>query len=887
MKKRIILGMFIMVCLLCIGVKAKVDPKDYEKEMIEKWCWSDAKDAPVSQTFSEFAERYEAATTDWVSASDGVEEIAPKSCNIISEDSISCTYESTKTKGNYRLLVSADNNKMQTVTPNGKNMSFTITGEPGMQVSMFVYPNGNASTTNCSSCDKKVTCYEKGVKNDSDPSNLSNEDIERNALFAIDFSLPTSKTNDFYNNNICKDLRKKYKNTKNAKYAELFVPECYDKDEIDILTNYQDIQEAISALEEYINNKSEASDKKDDKAKELYCQFDKDKNITKSGKSKNSEIKSYKRVEFYQEDNPWYSVTCTEDMTIEYDKPKSTYAGGGFKYTVKLTSTETCKIKQIRKPVKPPICRPSFYFSDTGGQFGGPNEDYISCIEDCDGGLYGKSCSDKCYQKVYENDSSVETISFIENNANDSKIKNVLFYPGEGEDTWCYTQASVPAGRSSSPNRNNYHWEVCPSKATIAKAGQTVTVHARTGNKFNSNQMGPGRIRANNQGEVYGCVYGWQSNPCTGALKCKNKCSIKSVETKAQQLQSLKKQEAERDSAKRELLKKYKNCKESPKDSGNFTCDPINTTQTAVKNAKITRTVKNIGNPVANDSGIVSFTGTKAPDIYPYLNGEAANAYYINFPKAYISLINGSIEYNLQDKQKSNKSIFGGYLFYTDVNTTAAESNDIRYFPYNADLYNLSSKAIKTENVSLGKNDIYNGRTIDWNIKTQINDFGSNKQWKINVNCYYGADISVCKDPPCECQGDKCRDIAGLPYIYRTVNLKDMFPDDRTPGYNWTNAAYINTIKGYDINPEALTASIEDKKYGIYCGDDEEDNCSYVTLKLSKDGLLKAKDEKNDYTDFIGSYSNSINGVSFFTSAYLNGNASRHVQKVDNNNRTN
>ena len=99
-------------------------------------------------------------------------------------------------------------------------------------------------------------------------------------------------------------------------------------------------------------------------------------------------------------------VTCEEAVEVEYGPPVASKAGMCFEYKVRVTSRTSCNMSKA--PEKVPsdcsYCNPSPQCVSANGAVwlqGGPNEEFDACVRACDGGKYTKSCSNKCYKKVY------------------------------------------------------------------------------------------------------------------------------------------------------------------------------------------------------------------------------------------------------------------------------------------------------------------------------------------------------------------------------------------------------------------------------------------------------------------------------------------------------
>ena len=97
--------------------------------------------------------------------------------------------------------------------------------------------------------------------------------------------------------------------------------------------------------------------------------------------------------------------TCEETVEVNYGPPIASSAGLCFEYEVEVISKVRCSTstKGIKKPEEKEMCSPVPFCNRAPGYIhqAGPLEEYESCIDSCDGGKYTKSCSNKCYDKVY------------------------------------------------------------------------------------------------------------------------------------------------------------------------------------------------------------------------------------------------------------------------------------------------------------------------------------------------------------------------------------------------------------------------------------------------------------------------------------------------------
>lgn len=98
-------------------------------------------------------------------------------------------------------------------------------------------------------------------------------------------------------------------------------------------------------------------------------------------------------------------VQCVEQLQVTYDPPEATKAGLCFQYKVTVKSKVSCKAEltnEIKWPTPVSVCDFTPICSGNARETqAGPNDNFDSCINSCDGGDYSQSCINKCYKKVY------------------------------------------------------------------------------------------------------------------------------------------------------------------------------------------------------------------------------------------------------------------------------------------------------------------------------------------------------------------------------------------------------------------------------------------------------------------------------------------------------
>lgn len=98
-------------------------------------------------------------------------------------------------------------------------------------------------------------------------------------------------------------------------------------------------------------------------------------------------------------------VDCVEQLQVTYDPPQAVKGGMCFQYKVTVRSKVSCKT-ELKNEIKWPSPKDSCDYApicsgNSQETQAGPNDDFDSCINSCDGGAYSQSCINKCYKKVY------------------------------------------------------------------------------------------------------------------------------------------------------------------------------------------------------------------------------------------------------------------------------------------------------------------------------------------------------------------------------------------------------------------------------------------------------------------------------------------------------
>lgn len=547
--------------------------------------------------------------------------------------------------------------------------------------------------------------------------------------------------------------------------------------------------------------------------------------------------------------------TCEESVVVEYGPPVASKAGLCFEYKVRVTSRVVCNSSlKLQPPETPSICTPTPYCNQISGHThqGGPSEDFEKCIQECDGGKYSQSCSNKCYSEVYENDES--DVDLLAIRYGDQSIAQKMW------------SSSFP-GYSG-----HYEWQ----------NGSIVWVGSGYGRWYQEFED----YRTRTEHGDYNVYSGFKKNDYGNGNHCQDNCYWSGCEAN----EYMNEADAAQDTINN--MKIY--------NQAIATCSAAAscTTKTAEFTIGIDYTDTDgkdhtVDFPLASSkvdtaklpshgegfSGTTSGTEIFIPEltITPedqdgyagcYDDANARNWYQVawSFPGTWIN----------------NKT---GEISYVDKGNNTAWHNEKEKFcmPLNAVSVNTNWWNWKLVN----RNTNVNEKDIKYNIHAATTDFGY-FGWNFDFECFYALQNEEVTPPDCPdgsdcpsttppCTGDDCETtISTEDYVFRIVDLNDLFPKGaettennqskisatgRQPGYNWTldatndgdqQAAFSLQSKNpnYPINPIELIKDIQSKGDSIY-----SDEYLDYRITLDSEGLKYLRDynKKHKYTDYQGS----------------------------------
>ena len=554
------------------------------------------------------------------------------------------------------------------------------------------------------------------------------------------------------------------------------------------------------------------------------------------------------------------SKICKEAVKVEYGPPEASKAGLCFEYKVKVTSYVKCESTTPENPPEPdkPYCLPApWCYNKYLGWIrqAGPNEEFESCVEKCDGGKYTQACSLACYNKVYGKQKNKKRLSYetkiqakqMAYEMNDCKSANA-----DGCYYWSGDEIKWNAGTHS---YGRWYYEV----------GWNIT-----DSRYRACENGIKRQILSNGGlctdtcSWTGCTKGQYLNLGTATEDyTRNLEEYKAAVTKCKASATCSKK-----TATFTIAVKY----DTADDKGNITVNKVYYPYTS-SSQKVTNPKEGADEYKLKDKDTFKDGVGYKNDLSTIIdyNGCYATAdnkrWYLTewgFPGTYINNKTGEISFG------EPEDMSGWYL-----------ENEKFCMPLNAKSVNklwwewkvIGNHCISDEQIEKELQGTP-GTSNGYNIEAIVNDFGY-FGWDFKVNCFYAVrneecvpDESKCCAPP----GGSGTTQETKNYVLRTVDRSNMFPNSgydvtdeqrRTVGFNWTEGASILSLKNtqYHVNPEELRDKIQKGSEALYT--EAPDYQFYLTPSdLSK---LRQYNKRNGYDDWNGR-SSIINGVHTYES---------------------
>lgn len=589
------------------------------------------------------------------------------------------------------------------------------------------------------------------------------------------------------------------------------------------------------------------------------------------------------------QNNDICSVKCREDLTIKYDAPIASKAGSCFTYSVEIKSKVKCAAK-MKENATPPkrqtACKPKSYCYHTSGlvaQSAGPNEEFDTCVQNCDGGKYSQKCINKCYKKVYS--SGVNKMALLYEDAMAKQMSDncgILNY--DFNKAGSNFEAKVKELKKAMLNGTAGHYKVTKkgnivwqkkkkgndttncywnnygayyfSTLDLAKKTITTDYQDANGRKFGLNSTWKDQTP-----DMYGGIKGFRRARANTYVQCGAKCKWEARgcslpnESKSYNQYLLDK---EYKKARNEYKRKITECRDAAKakcksKTTKFTMSVLPSDKKGEwKNYEATNQPNN------TTDGAEVKPGGSFPDMinhnYGTCYGKLKNEQNQTVEDDYETLINFPGVW-VDGKKK---------VYYQPTTGTEHHKNEFCLPPtaYNVNQYwwlwkNNGQEAENKEKATQERKN---------NIKATIQNFGL-FGWNVNIECFYAVyngDIPEepeKPDPNCDLGKDKeCPPTDITNYSYRAVDLEELYPDHNgekpDAGWNWSCDATDLSDPNYPIAPTALIKDIQSKGEKVY-SDEYLDYSISLTPETIK-SIKETNTSRKNFLNFESSYGNKF-----------------------------
>ena len=542
------------------------------------------------------------------------------------------------------------------------------------------------------------------------------------------------------------------------------------------------------------------------------------------------------------ETGSYWAIRCDEVYTATGDKPKLVKAGGGFAYESVFTVEKTCKIVQIYQPSKKPQCVVStscdcqWVAPKTGNVYkddvGGPDDTFDNCVYKCDNGKYTQKCINSCYK---ETSNRKRDLSFIDEIV--SRIK---------DDSNIKQQSACNVG---SGNIKTGDYKASEIGTIVGHRNTWNNVDVPTSYRYNPANVyeynGTQCTQSNwctNNG--FGCTFHVSVGPdgCSWDPECEYAAELSSSASELASFEDKAKAAVELGNA----IYTY-TITDSYYNNGNYQFVVNSKDNPALQ---VTRSNEDTGS-----STNTTALGASGGQTVTYTSSASRKATVtVRLPYSYVNKLTSDATY----KSNENTSTRGYIIDPSRTSLVQEPKND--KIKYNTGYYHepgerkyYTSIYSPNINVNITDNDITLKEPSDftaWNIKVQSSGLGNGNFGSV-INCYYGVynQFRKCTGP--DCPKDVCDPKTevcdgNIQYIFRPIELSDVFPNDRGPRFNWSCRAnlqewYRQNVYKTDVAPVLLTKEIQTKGESIY------DNPSELDYEFTLTGSnIRAIKEYND-----------------------------------------
>ena len=570
---------------------------------------------------------------------------------------------------------------------------------------------------------------------------------------------------------------------------------------------------------------------------------------------------------FYKKNSYW-AINCSETYVASGSKPVLVDAGTGFEYQTYFEVERVCNITNRRKPSKKEECHTSYDCSCTweypggrvveGTKDAGPNNDFDICVNQCDNGKYTQSCINSCYKEVY---GTKRDISFTEKLTLDSTKKSNIKFTSVPVPS-CNRTEDCEAGESC-----YYVSDGAPDGSGIVGEGGHRTSKGNPATQYTWGDASCS-VSDNYCRGRYGCTFcktvgpqGCVCCPCTDYAN-----QVNSSESNLRDLQGYMSSDIYEGDYTYDITDSYLKIGEK---AFHFIVNTTDNPALSKSSEVIKNEAPNVDTTIGGDCGLS--TTVSGP-----MHSEKRIRVTVKLPLSYINKLTAvptyrtntnSAGYELDPSKKESERVVNNfntdYYYYKDGERkyyTSIYSPNINVIVTNDDI-TLVGETAAEYNIVVSSSNV--GQVVGKD-KLEGDGFSS------KINCYYGTYnelIKKCKDCP---DPDPGVPGGGIQYIFRPIDLTDVFPNGRDPRFNWScranlKSGYWQNVYGggQTVSPVRYTRIMEnDAQQGIDIYDLSRGEIEYnfILDKKTIEGINKYNNEiANGGYDFNGDgYSNYL-----------------------------
>lgn len=522
--------------------------------------------------------------------------------------------------------------------------------------------------------------------------------------------------------------------------------------------------------------------------------------VRKASYLQQKKVASYSYRDDYSGSTGKASLYCMEVIEVTYNRPIALTAGLGFGYDITVRTKAECEVDIEEVPTAPEVCVSKLSCDGVNGSTAsaGPNEEFDSCVQACDGGKYTQKCINQCYDQVYGSKNKLLT---YQNRY--SIVRPIVESSGAG---WTFDISSCKDPQTL--QSLEYYWDTWYRPKFENVGGNYICMH--------NTASGDAEIIG-----VVGCGYkcGWSSCPKGSVSPGKDQEIL--AERNQKFIDWINNQ--------KQAVENYYNAKKDAAD--NYSTYDVTITNGTTDKGQQNRTVKLSSQEKYSDNAIYTMRNNGRSEL-------AESTITYQFPQAYREQTSGRVEYKSIASSKlpfKDRLVYGGHNFYTALNSLTTNEE-------------WWSWRTQFDQGNVDASNVPNAKDPD-NIDTTLTNLGF-LGWDFDVNCFYAL-----SGPGFYNKGLNFvfRPI-DLTNVHHGRDPRWNWSESAKKLAGPSNEAELKiSKKPYIIDPIALTKDIQKKNYNIYDMGDNTGETPDYTLDLTASTMRKIRSynasKKQNYLD--------------------------------------